>query len=220
MPSGVRKWCFISIALGLMVDLDIGTEHMRWMGDTRFLLGFLKGVAANKNFQCRLRMKVVESDKVSMARKARERSQEQVEAQRNGKVTNGMPRSNGQLGANGLVEAVNGLKVEEEEEQEGEDKRGEDKNGEERKREEREGLEAGPSSAPEVVPTMNGNGSNHDNDHNGPMAEAKPLEPDETWLTIESASKKPQIMSKGNGPVNGVADKTGGWIDGEGILYM
>jgi hypothetical protein len=27
-------------------------------------------------------------------------------------------------------------------------------------------------------------------------------------------------MSKGNGPVNGVADKTGGWIDGEGILYM
>lgn len=212
MPSGVRKWCFISIALGLMVDLDIGTEHMRWMGDTRFLLGFLKGVAANKNFQCRLRMKVVESDKVSMARKARERSQEQVEAQRNGKVTNGLLRSNGEgkANGNGLVEAVNGLKMEEE--QEGEEKK--------EKKEEQKGLGAGPSSAPDVVPTMNGNGNNHDNENDGPLAEAKPLEPDETWLTIESASKKPQIMSKGKGPVNGDADKTGGWIDGEGILYM
>jgi sphingosine kinase len=206
-----------------MVDLDIGTEHMRWMGDTRFLLGFLKGVAANKNFQCRLRMKVVESDKVSMARKARERSQEQVEAQRNGAVgavTNGAPKSkpNGQEKANGLVEAVNGLKVEDE--QEGEEKKGEEKKGDEQKKEEQTGLEPGPSSGLDIAPTMNGNGNNHVNEHDGPLSEAKPLEPDDTWLTIESASKKPQVMSKGKGPVNGDVDKTGGWVDGEGILYM
>ena len=59
-----------------MVDLDIGTEPLRWMGDTRFMLGFLKGIAANKNFHCRLQMKVVESDKVGMAKAARERTEE------------------------------------------------------------------------------------------------------------------------------------------------
>lgn len=59
-----------------MVDLDIGTESMRWMGDTRFMVGFLKGLAANKSFKCRLRMKVVESDKVEMARAARDFARE------------------------------------------------------------------------------------------------------------------------------------------------
>jgi sphingosine kinase len=38
-----RIYSFMSQAMGLMADLDIGTEHLRWMGDTRFLLGFLKG---------------------------------------------------------------------------------------------------------------------------------------------------------------------------------
>jgi hypothetical protein len=31
--------------MGLMADLDINTEHLRWMGDTRFLYGFLRGSA-------------------------------------------------------------------------------------------------------------------------------------------------------------------------------
>jgi hypothetical protein len=29
--------------MGLMADLDINTEHLRWMGDTRFIYGFLRG---------------------------------------------------------------------------------------------------------------------------------------------------------------------------------
>ena len=76
LPSMTRRWSFLSQALGLMVDLDIGTENMRWMGDTRFMVGFLKGLAVNKNFKCRLKMKVVESDKVEMARIAREKARE------------------------------------------------------------------------------------------------------------------------------------------------
>lgn len=72
LPSNRRQLCFLSIALGLMVDLDIGTENMRWMGDTRFVVGFIKGIINSKNFKCRLRLKVVESDKVEMARLARE----------------------------------------------------------------------------------------------------------------------------------------------------
>ncbi len=38
-----RRWSFMSQAMGLMCDLDLGTENMRWMGDARFVVGFLKG---------------------------------------------------------------------------------------------------------------------------------------------------------------------------------
>lgn len=33
----------MSVSIGLMADLDIKTEHLRWMGDTRFVYGFLRG---------------------------------------------------------------------------------------------------------------------------------------------------------------------------------
>jgi len=37
----------MSASMGLMADLDINTEHLRWMGDTRFIYGFLRGGAFN-----------------------------------------------------------------------------------------------------------------------------------------------------------------------------
>jgi sphingosine kinase len=33
----------MSQTLGLLAESDVGTENWRWMGDTRFLLGFLRG---------------------------------------------------------------------------------------------------------------------------------------------------------------------------------
>jgi sphingosine kinase len=33
----------MSQALGLMAEVDLGTEHLRWMGDRRFVLGFIRG---------------------------------------------------------------------------------------------------------------------------------------------------------------------------------
>lgn len=41
--SGRRVISYLSVSLGLMADLDIKTEHLRWMGDTRFIYGFLRG---------------------------------------------------------------------------------------------------------------------------------------------------------------------------------
>jgi sphingosine kinase len=41
--NGKRTITFMSQALGLMADVDIGTEHLRWMGDARFLVGLMKG---------------------------------------------------------------------------------------------------------------------------------------------------------------------------------
>lgn len=33
----------MSQALGLMAEVDLGTEYLRWMGDRRFVLGFIRG---------------------------------------------------------------------------------------------------------------------------------------------------------------------------------
>jgi hypothetical protein len=38
-----RTISFMSQALGLMAEADTGTDNWRWMGDTRFFLGFLRG---------------------------------------------------------------------------------------------------------------------------------------------------------------------------------
>lgn len=38
-----RTISFMSQALGIMADLDLGTEHLRWMGDTRFVYGLVRG---------------------------------------------------------------------------------------------------------------------------------------------------------------------------------
>ena len=43
VQNNKRTVSFMSQALGLMADLDLGTEHLRWMGDVRFMLGFLYG---------------------------------------------------------------------------------------------------------------------------------------------------------------------------------
>jgi len=43
VQDGKRTLSFMSQALGLMADLDVGTEHLRWMGDTRFVYGLLRG---------------------------------------------------------------------------------------------------------------------------------------------------------------------------------
>ena len=41
--GGKRTISFMSQSSGLMAEVDIGTENLRWMGDSRFVIGFLKG---------------------------------------------------------------------------------------------------------------------------------------------------------------------------------
>lgn len=41
--KGKRNLSFMSQSLGLMADLDLDTEHLRWMGDSRFVYGFIRG---------------------------------------------------------------------------------------------------------------------------------------------------------------------------------
>lgn len=38
--NGKESISFMSQSIGMMADVDLGTEYMRWMGDTRFMVGF------------------------------------------------------------------------------------------------------------------------------------------------------------------------------------
>lgn len=59
----VRYYSFLSQAIGLMADVDLGTEHMRALGDSRFIIGYLSGVIANN--ECPVDIDVKLGDKGS-----------------------------------------------------------------------------------------------------------------------------------------------------------
>jgi sphingosine kinase len=42
-----KTYSFMSQAVGLMADIDIKTENLRWMGDTRFFVGLFQGRKSN-----------------------------------------------------------------------------------------------------------------------------------------------------------------------------
>ncbi|KAJ7343461.1 ATP-NAD kinase-like domain-containing protein [Mycena albidolilacea] len=64
--NGKRTISFMSQALGLAADLDIGTDHLRWMGESRFMFGFLRGLIQFKPCPIELSYKVAELDKEKM----------------------------------------------------------------------------------------------------------------------------------------------------------
>ena len=53
----VQYYSFMSQAIGIMADIDIGTEKWRFIGDARFTIGYLLGVLINK--PCAVHMDVV-----------------------------------------------------------------------------------------------------------------------------------------------------------------
>lgn len=58
LEDGERLTSFLSQAYGLIADLDITTEHLRWMGAARFTYGFLTLAIRKKTYPCDVAMKV------------------------------------------------------------------------------------------------------------------------------------------------------------------
>lgn len=52
-----RVVSFLSQAWGLVADLDLGTEHMRWMGGVRFTVGAIQRVFNRKIYPCEIAVK-------------------------------------------------------------------------------------------------------------------------------------------------------------------
>ncbi|CAB5390185.1 hypothetical protein RhiirA5_346763 [Rhizophagus irregularis] len=57
-----RYFAFMSLNYGIMADGDISTDHLRWMKDSRFVLGTIQALLENRNYDCELAMKVVEDN--------------------------------------------------------------------------------------------------------------------------------------------------------------
>jgi len=181
LPSKTRRWSFVSQALGLMVDLDIGTENLRWMGDTRFVLGFLKGIVSSSNFKARIRINVVEDDKVTMARIARERSHVAPATMGAGKDPLN-PGKNAQKHAKARSNQL---------QDENEHGKGKGANGVGR-------AQNGDGEQADKPLTKETSSADKDNepDDDGPLPEAKPLEPSDSWLTIDSGGRALQERKK------------------------
>lgn len=182
-----------------MVDLDIGTENIRWLGDSRFVLGFVKGVMTNKNFKCRLRIKVEEDDKISMARKARERVQHQSGKDRQlgvrtGETRPAKPPSLEGASAEGSSSATGSLAHPR--------KNGKYKDGD---------GDMSFGGRPNGGSEANGAEGKNEYTREGPIPDTKPLEPDDTWLTIDSSARSANGVPKNRMQAS---------IGEEGILYF
>ncbi|ROW07044.1 hypothetical protein VPNG_06594 [Cytospora leucostoma] len=53
-----RKLSFLSQALGIIAEADLGTEHLRWMGEHRFTYGVVTRILKKKVYPCDLYVKV------------------------------------------------------------------------------------------------------------------------------------------------------------------
>ncbi|KIM58901.1 hypothetical protein SCLCIDRAFT_1050178 [Scleroderma citrinum Foug A] len=61
-----KRVSFMSQTVGIIADLDMETEHLRWMGDFRFVVGFLQNVVKRPTCQMEFSIKVAEQDKSKM----------------------------------------------------------------------------------------------------------------------------------------------------------
>lgn len=50
-PPTTRFYSFLSLNFGLISNLDIGTEHLRWMGNLRFTIGAIQQIFQGKTYQ-------------------------------------------------------------------------------------------------------------------------------------------------------------------------
>ncbi|KAG5929263.1 hypothetical protein E4U42_006460 [Claviceps africana] len=64
ITQGDRRYLsFLSQALGIIAESDLGTEHLRWMGGTRFEVGVMMRILRRRCYPCDLAVKVEVSDK-------------------------------------------------------------------------------------------------------------------------------------------------------------
>ncbi|KAK4235029.1 ATP-NAD kinase-like domain-containing protein [Achaetomium macrosporum] len=80
-----RTISFLSQALGMVAELDLGTEHLRWMGAARFTVGFLTWALQRKTYPCDIAVKAEIDDKEDVKRHYRQKvAQVGAEASENG----------------------------------------------------------------------------------------------------------------------------------------
>ncbi|KAF3939460.1 hypothetical protein ABW19_dt0204305 [Dactylella cylindrospora] len=65
-----RILSFLSQAVGMTAELDLGTENLRWMGGARFTVGFLQRIISEPIFPCEVHVKLAIDSKEDIRRHA------------------------------------------------------------------------------------------------------------------------------------------------------
>ncbi|KAL9086960.1 MAG: hypothetical protein Q9159_003854 [Coniocarpon cinnabarinum] len=67
-----RYLSFLSQAVGIVAETDLGTDHLRWMGDLRFIYGTLTRLFGKTIYPCDIAVKVAVESKSAIRRHCRE----------------------------------------------------------------------------------------------------------------------------------------------------
>lgn len=77
-----RTLSFLSQSVGIVAESDLGTEHLRWMGDARFTYGFFVRLLGKTVYPCDLAVMTVEGDKRTIKEAYRKHLREPSKAER------------------------------------------------------------------------------------------------------------------------------------------
>lgn len=86
-----RRLSFLSQAFGIVADLDLGTESMRFLGHHRFMVGFLWLVMNKKQYPCDVAVKVEIGTKPEVKAHYREYRKQQSQLQPSPEEGQGLP---------------------------------------------------------------------------------------------------------------------------------
>ncbi|KFY18375.1 hypothetical protein V493_08665 [Pseudogymnoascus sp. VKM F-4281 (FW-2241)] len=70
-----RTLSFLSQAVGIVAEVDLATENIRWMGQARFTYGFLTRLMKKRIYPCDLAVKVAIEDKAAIKEHYRQESE-------------------------------------------------------------------------------------------------------------------------------------------------
>ena len=80
-----RTLSFLSQSLGIVAESDLATEHIRWMGQSRFTYGFLIRLLNQATYPCDIAIKVAMDDKQSIRQHwRREKDNHEAASERRG----------------------------------------------------------------------------------------------------------------------------------------
>lgn len=71
-----RTLSFLSQSVGIVAESDLGTEHLRWMGDFRFTWGFLWRLFGKTVYPCDIAIDIAQPDKASVRAAYKQGAQE------------------------------------------------------------------------------------------------------------------------------------------------
>lgn len=73
--GSTRTLSFLSQSVGIVAESDLGTEHIRWLGQARFTYGFLTRLLKKRVYPCDIAVKVVIEDKAAIKEHYRRESE-------------------------------------------------------------------------------------------------------------------------------------------------